>query len=297
VTDNAALKLLTATTLITTESTDLPTINGVADVTGDLRTTVSGAAGLLQPGTLIQVVAQTNPQGGGAESITVPVLDNGSFTASLRTTPRTKLTLTQLPASTRTPLVAQVQEITAPAKEDGFFDTLVPTLLTSTITNKGTVIALFNTPATDGFDFEDVEVTAKVNNVPVRKLATGKYAAIVPSTASTFTLTVVSEERSFSTTLDVVTIAATGKAFPALGNISLKADNLVIVKPKKAGAKFPSDTSFEIVYTDGTTAVVANSPELFKKAGTIAKFTNPQTAKTIAGIQAISAGGVRAKFL
>jgi hypothetical protein len=95
----------------------------------------------------------------------------------------------------------------------------------------------------------------------------------------------------------VVTIAATGKAFPALGNISLKADNLVIVKPKKAGAKFPSDTSFEIVYTDGTTAVVANSPELFKKAGTIAKFTNPQTAKTIAGIQAISAGGVRAKFL
>jgi len=297
VTDNAALKLLTATTLITTESTDLPTINGVADATGDLRTTVSGAAGLLQPGTLIQVVAQVNPQGGGTESVTVPVLDNGSFTASLRATPRTKLTLTQLPTSTRTPLVAQVQEITAPTKEDGFFDTLVPTLLTSTITNKGTVIALFNTPATDGFNFTDVEATAKVNNVPVRKIATGKYAAIIPTTASTFTLTVTSEGRSFSTTLDVVTIAATGKGVSTLGNVSVNADNIVTVKLKKAGTKFPPDTSFEIVYTDGTTAVIANSLELFKKAGTIAKFTNPQTAKTIAGIQAVSAGGVRAKFL
>ena len=297
VTDNASLKLLTASSLVTVESTDLPNINGAADVTGDLRTTVSGAAGLLQPGTLIQVVAQINPQGGGTESVTVPVLDNGSFTASLRATPRTKLTLTQLPTSTRTPLVAQVQEITVPTKEDGFFDTLVPTLLTSTITNKGTVIALFDTPATDGFNFTDVEATAKVNNVPVRKIATGKYAAIVPTTASTFTLTVSSEGRSFSTTLDVATIAATGKGVSTLGKISVNVDNIVTVKLKKAGAKFPSDTSFEIVYTDGTTAVVANSPELFKKAGTIAKFTNPQTAKTIAGIQAISAGGVRAKFL
>jgi hypothetical protein len=194
-------------------------------------------------------------------------------------------------------LVAQVQEVTVPTKEDGFFDTLVPTLLTSTITSKGTVIALFNTPVTDGFNFTDVEATAKVNNVPVRKIATGKYAAIIPTTASTFTLTVTSGGESFSTTLDVATVAATGKAVPALGNISVNVANIVTVRPKKAGAKFPPDTSFEIVYTDGTTAVVANSLELFKRAGAIARFTNPQTAKTIAGIQAVSAGGGRAKFL
>jgi len=95
----------------------------------------------------------------------------------------------------------------------------------------------------------------------------------------------------------VATIAAAGKAISNLGNISVNASNIVTLRLKKAGAKFPTDTSFEIVYTDGTTAVVANSPELFKKAGAIAKFTNPQTEKTIAGIQAISAGGVRAKFL
>ena len=95
----------------------------------------------------------------------------------------------------------------------------------------------------------------------------------------------------------MVTIAATGKGVSTLGNVSVNADNIVTVKLKKAGTKFPPDTSFEIVYTDGTTAVIANSLELFKKAGTIAKFTNPQTAKTIAGIQAVSAGGVRAKFL
>jgi hypothetical protein len=251
----------------------------------------------LQPGTLIQVVAETNPQGGGAESVIVPVLDDGSFTASLRATPRAKLTVTQLPISTRTPLVDQTQEITVPTQEDGFVDTLVPTLLTSTLTTKGTVIALFDAPATDGFDFEDVEDTATVNDVAVRKITTGKYAVIVPASASTFVLTVFSEGRSFSTALDIVTVTATGKAVPRLGNISLKADNLVVVRLKKAGKKFPPDTSFEIVYTDGTTAVVANNAELFKKARTRAKFTNPQPEKTIAGIQAVSAGGLRAKFL
>lgn len=68
-------------------------------------------------------------------------------------------------------------------------------------------------------------------------------------------------------------------------------------------ARFPSDLSFEIVYTDGTTAVAANSAVTFRKAGVRARarararFANPQPTKTIAFVQAISSGGSRAQSL
>ena len=70
-----------------------------------------------------------------------------------------------------------------------------------------------------------------------------------------------------------------------------------MVNVKNAGTTFPSDLSFEIVYTDGTTAVVANSAVALKKAGARAKFANPEAAKTIAFVQAVAAGGSRAKSL
>ena len=294
--DNSTLKLLSATTKLTASSTDLPAINSVADTTGDLKTTLSGAAGLLQPGTLIQVVAQTNPQGGSAESVTVPVLDNGSFVASLRATPGTKLTVTQFPSTTRTAADLQIQEVVVPGKTAAFTG-VVPTLLTSTIANKGTVVALFNTPAVTGFTFADVEATAKVNGVAVTKVATGKYAAIVPANAGTYTLSVTVAGEAVTTTLTLATVTATGKAVPAIGTVNVKADDNVVVNVNKAGATFPSDLSFEIVYTDGTTAVVANSAVTLRKAGSRARFANPQAAKTIAFVQAVSAGGSRAKSL
>ena len=294
--DNSTRKLLSATTKLTATSTDLPAINSVTDTTGDLKTTLSGAAGLLEPGTLIQVVAQTNPQGGSAESVTVPVLDNGSFVASLRATPGTKLTVTQFPSTTRTAADLQIQEVVVPAKTAAFTG-VVPTLLTSTIANKGTVVALFNTPAVTGFTFADVEATAKVNGVAVTKVATGKYAAIVPANAGTYTLSVTVAGEAVTTTLTLATVTATGKAVPAIGTVNVKADDNVVVNVNKAGATFPSDLSFEIVYTDGTTAVVANSAVTLRKAGSRARFANPQAAKTIAFVQAVSAGGSRAKSL
>ena len=180
---------------------------------------------------------------------------------------------------------------------DPAFNGVVPTLLTSTIANKGSVVALFNTPAVTGFTFADVEATAKVNDVAVTKVATGKYAAIVPATASTFTLTVTVDGEPVTTTLTLATVTATGKAVPAIGTVNVKADDSVVVNVKKAGTTFPSDLSFEIVYTDGTTAVVANSAVALKKAGARAKFANPEAAKTIAFVQAVAAGGSRAKSL
>ena len=292
-----AAKLLDNSTKVTVTIADLPTVNGTAVTGGDKQVTLTAAAGTLQAGTIITVTT-TSPASPVAETVTVPVLDNGSFRAVLRSAPTATLTLTQTPATSKTGANIQVKvidlnEVTSTPEFNG----VVPTLLTSTIAAKGSVIALFNTPAVTGFDFTDVEGTAKVNGVAVTKVATGKYAAIVPATASTFTLTVTVDGEPVTTTLTLATVTATGKGVPAIGTVNVKADDNVVVNVKNAGTTFPSDLSFEIVYTDGTTAVVANSAVTLRKAGSRARFANPEAAKTIAFVQAVSAGGSRAKSL
>jgi hypothetical protein len=283
---STSVKLLDNSTKVTAIIADLPTVNGTAVANGDKQVTLSAAAGTLQAGTIIRITT-TSPS---TESVEVPVLDNGSFKAVLRSAPTATLTLTQTPANIRVKLI----DLNDPTP---VFNSVVPTLLTSTIANKGTVVALFNTPATTGFDFADVEDTAKVNGVAVTEVATGVYAAIVPANAATYTLAVTVEGETVSTTLDLDTVAATGKGVPAIGTVNVKADDNVVVNVKKAGATFPSDLSFEIVYTDGTTAVVANSDVTLRKAGSRARFANPEAAKTIAFVQAVAAGGSRAKSL
>jgi hypothetical protein len=293
---SSALKILDGNTALTVTTATLPTVNGIAVANGDVQVTVSAAAGKLEPGTIIKV-STSSPS---TESVTVPVLADGSFKAVLRSSPTGILTLQQTPTSNKTGANIQIKTVDlSKVTNDPAFKGVVPTLLTSSLANKGTVVALFNTPAVTGFTFADVEATAKVNGVAVTKVATGKYAAIVPVTASTstFTLTVTVDDKPVTTTLTLATVTAIGKAVPAIGTVNVKADDNVVVNVNKAGATFPSDLSFEIVYTDGTTAVVANSAVTLRKAGSRARFANPQAAKTIAFVQAVSAGGSRAKSL
>jgi hypothetical protein len=291
---SSALKLLDGNTPLTVTTATLPTVNGIAVAGGDVQVTVSAAAGKLEPGTIIRVTTSSPT----TESVRVPVLADGSFKAVLRSAPTAILTLTQTPTTNKTGANIQVKTVDlSKVTNDPAFNGVVPTLLTSTIAKKGSVVALFNTPAVTGFTFADVEDTAKVNGVAVTKVATGKYAAIVPATASTFTLTVTVDGEPVTTTLTLATVTATGKGVPAIGTVNVKADDNVVVNVKNAGTTFPSDLSFEIVYTDGTTAVVANSDVTLRKAGARARFANPEAAKTIAFVQAVSAGGSRAKSL
>lgn len=291
---STSAKLLDNSTKVSVKIADLPTVNGTAVANGDKQVTLSAAAGTLQAGTIIRITT-TSPS---TESVEVPVLDNGSFKAVLRSAPTATLTLTQTPATSKTGANLQVKVIDlADVTSEPEFDGVVPTLLTSTIAAKGSVIALFNTPSVTGFDFADVEATAKVNGVAVTKVATGKYAAIVPATASTFTLTVTVDGAPVTTTLDLDTVTATGKGVPVIGTVTVRADDDIVVRLKNPSATFPTDVSFEIVYTDGTTSVVANSADILRRGNTRARFTNPETAKTIAMIQAVAAGGSRAKSL
>jgi hypothetical protein len=291
---SSTLKLLDSNTALTVTTATLPTVNGVAVTGGDVQVTVSAAAGKLEPGTIVNV-STSSPS---TESVRVPVLADGSFKAVLRSAPTAILTLTQTPTTNKTGANIQVKTVDlSKVTNDPAFNGVVPTLLTSTIAKKGSVVALFNTPAVTGFTFADVEATAKVNGVAVTKVATGKYAAIVPANAGTYTLSVTVAGEAVTTTLTLATVTATGKGVPAIGTVNVKADDNVVVNVKNAGTTFPSDLSFEIVYTDGTTAVVANSAVTLRKAGSRARFANPEAAKTIAFVQAVSAGGSRAKSL
>jgi hypothetical protein len=287
-------KLLNSSTEVAVTIADLPPVNGTAVTGVDKQLTLSVPAGTLEPGTLI-TASTTSP---ATESVIVPVLDNGSFKAVLRSSPTAVLTLTQTPVTNKAGASSQIKVVDlSVVKNDPKFNGVVPTLLNSTIAKRGTVVALFNTPAVTGFDFADVEDTARVNGVDVTKIATGKYAAIVPATASTYTLTVIVDDKLVTTTLNLATVTAFGQVLPAIGTINIKADDTVVVNLLNARASFPSDLSFEIVYTDGTTAVVANSAVTFRKAGARARFANPQPTKTIAFVQAVSTGGSRAQSL
>lgn len=291
---SSTLKLLDSNTALTVTTATLPTVNGVAVTNGDVQVTVSAAAGKLEPGTIIRVTTSSPT----TESVTVPVLADGSFKAILRSAPTATLTLTQSPTTNKTGANIQVKTVDlSKVTNDPAFNGVVPTLLTSTIAAKGSVIALFNTPATTGFDFADVDSTATVNGVAVTEVATGVYAAIVPANAGTYTLSVTVEGEAVTTTLDLDTVTATGKAVPVIGAVNVRADDNVVVRLKNASATFPTDVSFEIVYTDGTTAVVANGDVSLRRGNTRARFANPETAKTIAMIQAVAAGGSRAKSL
>jgi hypothetical protein len=285
---------LNSSTEVTVTIADLPPVNGTAVAGVDKQLTLSAPAGTLEPGTLI-TVSTTSP---ATESVIVPVLDNGSFKAVLRSSPTAVLTLTQTPVTNKAGASSQIKVVDlSVVKNDPKFNGIVPTLLNSNIARRGTVVALFNTPAVTGFDFADVEDTARVNGVAVTNIATGKYAAIVPATASTYTLTVIVDGELVTTTLNLATVTAFGQVLPAIGTVNIKADDNVVVNLLNARASFPSDLSFEIVYTDGTTAVVANSAVTFRKAGARARFANPQPTKTIAFVQAISSGGSRAQSL
>jgi hypothetical protein len=287
-------KLLNSSTEVAVTIADLPPVNGTAVTGVDKQLTLSVPAGTLEPGTLI-TASTTSP---ATESVIVPVLDNGSFKAVLRSSPTAVLTLTQTPVTNKAGASSQIKVVDlSVVKNDPKFNGVVPTLLNSTIAKRGTVVALFNTPAVTGFDFADVEDTARVNGVDVTKIATGKYAAIVRATASTYTLTVIVDDKLVTTTLNLATVTAFGQVLPAIGTINIKADDTVVVNLLNARASFPSDLSFEIVYTDGTTAVVANSAVTFRKAGARARFANPQPTKTIAFVQAVSTGGSRAQSL
>ena len=282
--DNSNLMLLSENTTVSISSEALPQINAADDTTGDVKVTVSTIAGTLTPGTTITVTAQEDPQG-VAESVTVPVLNDGSFTASIRATPGTELTISQFPTSNDNDAELQIKELEVPEiNASATFDGTVPTLLTSSLI-EGQIVVLFDTPATSNFTFADVASTATVNGAEVTALG-DKFAAVV-STTDTYTLAVTVDGSTVSTTLDVTTTDKTKNGrIRALR--SLKTDKNGRYVLRQRNGRLPNDLNLEIVYDDGTTAVV-NNADLTRNRRGVVKFDNPESDKTISFVQLLSA--------
>ena len=269
-------------------------VNGVEDTSGDKRVTLcSNANADLEPGTLITITSTLNSGGTNTDSINVPVLADGTFQGVIRAAEGQEVILSQNPTSNSATQI-KVVDVAAFGSCDSTLEpdptdekTItgpVATLLTSTLV-EGEIVVLFDEPTVSGFTFADVAGTATVNNVAVTPLG-DKFAAVVP-TAATYTLSVVDGADTITAELDVTTVAKTSnKSIKRLR--ALKTDKKGRQVIRQRNGKLPKDVSLEVVYSDGTTAVVANADLTRNKKG-IVKFENPEADKTITYVQVLSA--------
>ena len=294
VVDSPSLGLFNAETPVNVLIEDLPLVNGVEDTSGDKRVTLcSNANADLEPGTLITITSTLNSGGTNTDSINVPVLADGTFQGVIRAAEGQEVILSQNPTSNSATQI-KVVDVAAFGSCDSTLEpdptdekTItgpVATLLTSTLV-EGEIVVLFDEPTVSGFTFADVAGTATVNNVAVTPLG-DKFAAVVP-TAATYTLSVVDGADTITAELDVTTVAKTSnKSIKRLR--ALKTDKKGRQVIRQRNGKLPKDVSLEVVYSDGTTAVVANADLTRNKKG-IVKFENPEADKTITYVQVLSA--------
>ena len=283
-------KLLDGDTPLSLTSTSLPQINGADDTTGDLQITVSAATGTLEAGTLITITpsSPTSP----AESVTVPVLDDGSFTAVLRAAPTATLTVTQAPTTGINGANIQLQVlnvtdagVTPDPTDDPTITGPVADALVSDLV-EGEIVVLFEAPETSNFTFADVAETATVNNVQAIALG-DRFAAVVPA-ATTYTLSVTVDGTPVQADFDIAPTAKTSnKSIKRLNPLKTDKNGRYVIRQKN-NKKLPKDVNLELVYSDGTTAVVANADLTRNKKGRI-KFDNPEADKEITYVQVLSA--------
>ncbi|NQY81272.1 MAG: hypothetical protein HRT47_13270 [Candidatus Caenarcaniphilales bacterium] len=295
--DSASLGLLTPETVINVVIEDLPTVNGVVDTSGDKSITIcSNADADLEPGTLVTVATNLSGVGEVTDTITVPVLADGTFQAVVRALPGQAATIQQLPNSNSATQIIGIEELVASGScadtnpvdpepgEDPVFAGTVPTLLTSSLV-EGQIVVLFDAPSTTNFTFADVETTATVNGVAVEKLG-DRFAAVV-STTETYTLAVTVDGETVSTTLDVTTTDKTRRgSIRALRTLRTDKNDRFVLRQRRG--RLPNDLNLELVFNDGTIAVV-NNADLSRNRRGVVRFDNPESDKTISFVQLISA--------
>lgn len=238
------------------QETDADIISvSVSDITGSTskKVIVSAPAGTLEPNSTLSV----SPSGSGStDAVTVPVLADGSFQATVTADTTQTLILTQTPSSGRTDLSPQILELSVADAN------VSPTLLSATIGSLGIGIV----PAKGDIPVVvTVTATGKVNGdtyVPVASELTigGSPATAVTGTTDKFialvdpaqTIVVESSAGSGSsvvaTGLDATAITKGGKP-----NLFKKAKNdkngLLVIRGKRLGR---TDGSYLILKADGT---------------------------------------------
>lgn len=229
----------------------------VSDITGSTnkKVIVSAPAGTLEPkSTLALTLSGT----GSTDSVTVPVLADGSFQATITAATTQTIILTQTPSSGRTDVAPQILELSvADANVD-------PTLLSATVVDLGlgTIPAKGKVPV-----IVDIVATGKVNGdtyVPVAsELTIGGVAATAVTGSTTQFLAVVdpaqpiqvtSTAGSGSTVTATLTTSATTKnGKPVLRRVKVNKKGYIVMKGKRLTT---NDGSFAFLSDDGSVTVV-----------------------------------------
>lgn len=232
--DNASF-----TTLIEGETQFTVSTSAITGST-DKSVEVSVKAGTLEPGSVVTLTATGT---GSQDSVTVPVLDDGSFKATLRASTSQTITVVQVPDSQQSSVPVQVASL-AVADQN-----VAPVLDAATfvdigmgdITAKGTVPVVFEVSASgklNGADYVPVASELTLGGQPVTAVSgsTTQFIGVVSFSAdNNLTVTSTAGDDSSVELSGFTTTAATKTGKPKLTKASVNTAGTLILKGTNLG--------------------------------------------------------------
>lgn len=266
--DNSGYTLLDEDTTFTVE---------LSDITGstDKSVTVSVNPGSLEAGTLVTL---TSSGSGNTDSVTVPVLDDGSFVGSIRANVNQSIVVTQGPTSTQTGAL-QLRELDVVEQnvEPVITAASAADIGIGTLTKRGTAPVVFTVTAKGKLDGVDFTPTASqlllgTSSVTAVTGTDDKFIGIADFSKSTG-LTVkatANGEVSTATITDLDTSNPTLSGGPVLKNVKVNKNGKLAL----SGLRLRNGGTFGFVLNDGTYVPVdlktqtANQKKVGKRSST-----------------------------
>ena len=160
-------------------------------------------------------------------------------------------------------------------------------LLKETYVNRGQVLLYFDPPETTCEAFSDIDHTAEINSIPVKRLTDGKYYAIEKAKQQDFVLSTTGgykpwnrPEAEFQVNIiEKFGSDTRGAGIPKLRRIKIKNDldqNQMVLVAQKS---FPSYTDVILVYDDGSFVDIDVRDISYRKRKKRLVFTNPEPSK------------------
>ncbi len=258
----------------------------LSDITGstDKKATISVNPGSLEPGTLVTL---TSSGSGNSDSVTVPVLDDGSFIGSIRANTSQTIVVTQGPTSTQTGAL-QLRELDVVEQnvEPVITGAVAENIGIGILTRRGTAPVVFTVTAKgklNGVDFTPTasQLTLGGSSVIAVTGTDDKFIGIADfskSTALTVKATANGEE-STATLTELAVSNPTLSGGPVLKKVKVNKKGRIAL----SGLRLRNGGTFGFVLSDGTyvpvdlKAQTANQKKTGKRTSAV-EATIPATA-------------------
>ncbi len=236
------------------ENTDLSVqVTTLTDASAGVNAKISAKAGSLEPGTLVSL----SSAGSIVDSVTVPVLDDGSFVANLRAAAGADIEITQAPTTSST--TKDIQLVTVKA-ENANVDPVLASATASTIEGLGKVTARGTAPVvftvltsgiSNGAEFAPVASELKLGGLAVEAVtgSSNEFIGVIDfskSTSRQVTSTVAANTVSIS--IDDISSVPTLTGKPTLTSVKVNKKGFLVIK----GKGLSNDGTFGFVLADGT---------------------------------------------